>query len=263
MGEARIWRMVVPPAEHARPGHVRDVEDDRAAVDVADPGPVGPAGVDVRVVRAKSGVELRVTRRGRLRVPVPRTGQPPATDLDRMRGLPDVDDAVELIVFRVPRLEVRRSARQMQIRAVDEPQMVHAPRVGPGGVEERDRPRLAGVGHVEELDTGRLHADAARLVRDHEQIAHEVQVVGPHVPVGQIGLDDDRGLPRIGHVHAGEVLRRGLVALPQHAPPVAGELDGHPLAAVPEAAQIVVAQQPHVLRQRAVLCHGSSPGPRS
>src|SRR2546422_74686 len=122
----------------------------RPPVDVADPGPVGPAGVDVGVVGAKSGVELRVTSRGRLRVAVPRTGQPPATDLDRMRDLPDVDDAVELVVLRVPGLEVRRSARQMQIGAIDEPQMVHAPRMGPGGVEERDRPRLARVRHVEE-----------------------------------------------------------------------------------------------------------------
>jgi hypothetical protein len=155
-----------------------------------------------------------------------------------------------------------RAAREVQIRAVDEPQMVHAARVRPGRVEERDRARLARVGHVEELDAGRLRAGATRLVGHDQQIAHQVEVVRAHVAVGQIGLDDDRRLARIRHVHRGEVLRRRFVAEPQHAPPVARELDGHALAAVTEPAEVVVAQEPHVLREGTVRCHGSSPSAR-
>src|SRR6267142_531103 len=261
--EAGVRWVIVPPAQHARPGHVRDVQDDRSAVDIADPRAIGPARIDVRVVGAVAGVELRMTRRRRLRVAVTRAGEPPAPHLDGTRGLADIDDTVELIVLRIAGLEVRRTAGQMQVSAIDEPQVVHAARVRPGGVEERDRARLARIGHVEELDARRLHANPARLIRDDQQIAHEVQVVGAHVAVGQIGLDDDRGLPWIRHVHGGEVLRRRLVAEPQHPPPIAGQLDGHALPAIAEAAQIVVAQEPHVLRQGTVLCHGSSPGPRS
>ena len=239
--------------------HVRDVEHDRPAVDVADPGAVRPARIDVRVVGAEPGVELRMASRRGLGVAVARAGQPPAADLDRLRRLPDVDDPIELIVLRIARLEVRRAGGQVQVGPVDEPQVVHAPRVRPGGVEERDRARLARVGHVEELDSGRLHADPAGLVGDDQEVAHDVQVVRAHVAVGQIGLDDHRGLARIGHVHGGEVLGRRLVAEPQDPPAVAGELDGHALSAVAETAQIVVAQEPHLLREGAVLCHGSSP----
>ena len=122
--------------------------------------------------------------RRRLGVAVAGAGKPPAPDLGRTRGLPDIDDAVELIVLRIARLEVGRAAGQVQIGPVDEPQMVHAARMRAGGVEERDRAGLAGIGHVEELDAGGLHAGPGRLVRDHQQITHEVEVVRAHVAVG-------------------------------------------------------------------------------
>ena len=42
VGEAREGRVVVPAAHEAGPRHVGNVEDDGAAVEVSDPGSVGP-----------------------------------------------------------------------------------------------------------------------------------------------------------------------------------------------------------------------------
>jgi hypothetical protein len=76
----------------------------------------------------------------------------------------------------------------------------------------------------------------------------DVEGVRPHLAVGQIGLGDHGGLLRLGHVHRRDVLRRRLVGEPQHAAAVPGELDGHALAAVAEAVQLVVGQELHVAR---------------
>ena len=63
---------------------VGDVEDHRTAVDIADVGAVGPLREDIRIVRAKAGIELRVEPlRRRRRVAFARTRKPPAADLDR------------------------------------------------------------------------------------------------------------------------------------------------------------------------------------
>src|SRR6267142_5196360 len=70
-----------------------------------------------------------------------------------------------------------------------------------------------------------------------------------------LSLHDALPIARLGHVHGGHVLRRGLMRQPQHAPAVAGELDAHAFANVPEAVELVVAQEPHVLGKIG-LCHG-------
>src|SRR5206468_2704234 len=107
-----------------------------------------------------------VTDRRRLGVAVARAREPPAADLDGLRRIPHVDDLVELVVLLVPRLEVGGAARTVDVAAVDEPEMVGAPRVRSRPVEEADRARAGGILHVEELDAGGGEADAARLVRD-------------------------------------------------------------------------------------------------
>ena len=105
---------------------IRDVEDDRPAVQVADPRPVGPLRVHVGVVRAEAGVERRMAHRRWFHVAIASAGQPPAPHLRRPRGLADVDDAVALVVLRVAGLEVGGAARHVDVGAVDEPEMVHA-----------------------------------------------------------------------------------------------------------------------------------------
>jgi hypothetical protein len=197
-------------------------------------------------VGAKAGVEDGMTGRRRFGVAVARAGQPPAPDLDRPRGLADVHDAVALIVLRVARLEIGGAAGDVDVGAVHEPEMVDATGVRSGGVEERHGAGLAGVGDVEDLEAGRLQPDRLGLIGDDEQIAGKVERVRAHVAVGQIRLEDDGRLARIGDVDRGDVLRRRLVRQPEHAPAVARELDDHALADVAEPAEVVLREQRHV-----------------
>ena len=105
---------------------------------------------------------------------------------------------------------------------------------------------MPGIGDVEDLEPGRREASGLRLVGHDEQITRHIERVRAHVAVGQVGLEDDRGLARIGDVDRGDVLRRRLVREPQHPAAVARELDDHALAHVAEAAEVVLREQPHV-----------------
>ena len=136
MGETRERWMVIPAGEWTRPRHIRDVEDDGAAVDVAHVRPVRASRVDVGVVGPEARVELRVAGRRRLRVTVACAGQPPPADLCRPRRDPHVHDPVALVVLRVARLEVGGAACDVDEASIHEPQMVDAPRVWTGRVEE-------------------------------------------------------------------------------------------------------------------------------
>ena len=100
------------------------------AVDIAEIGAVGPLGIDVGVVRAEAGVgTLRMALRRRLAVALLRAGQPPAADLDRLGGVLDVDDPVELVVLRDGSAEVGRAGAHMDVFAVGKPQLMDAARV--------------------------------------------------------------------------------------------------------------------------------------
>jgi hypothetical protein len=84
--------------------HVGNVEDDQPAVDIAKIGAVRPLGIDIGVVRTEAGIgTLRVALGRRLAVALAGPGQPPAADLDRLGGVFDVDDPVELVITRVAR----------------------------------------------------------------------------------------------------------------------------------------------------------------
>jgi hypothetical protein len=74
----------------------------------------------------------------------------------------------------------------------------------------------------------------------------------------KVGLQDHRELARVGDVDGGQRLRRRLVGDPEHPPAVARQLDGHPLAAVAEAAELVMGEELHVLRR--LIRHGHLPG---
>ena len=195
---------------------------------------------------AEAAVEDGVTHRRRLGIAVARAGQPPTPDLRGTRGLADVDDAVALIVLRIAGREVRGAPAQVDVGAVHEPEVMDTAGVRPRGIEEGDGARAPGVADVEDLEPRRLEADPGRLVGDDEEVAGEIQRVRAHVGVRQVGLEDDRGLGGLRHVDGGDVLRRGLVGQPQHAPAVARELDHHALAHVAEAAEVGVGEQPHV-----------------
>src|SRR5258706_189015 len=115
---------------------VGNVEDHGTAVDIADISAVRPLRENVGVVCAKARIELGVESRWwRRTVAFARTRQPPAADLGWPLVVADVDDAVELVVERMPRLKVRGAARHVHEFAVDEPQRVHAARMPPGGIE--------------------------------------------------------------------------------------------------------------------------------
>src|SRR5439155_12074187 len=93
---------------------VGNVEDHRTAVDIADVGTVRPLRKNVGVVCAKAGIELWIEPPRRRRViAFARSRQPPASHLGRLRRVANVDDAVELIVVRMPWLEVGGTARHM------------------------------------------------------------------------------------------------------------------------------------------------------
>src|SRR5690606_30944903 len=137
--------------------------------------------IDVGVVRAVARVELGHAPDRRLAVAFARAGIPPAADLGRLRRVAHVDDAVELVVLRVARLEVRRAGSHVDRLAVDEPQAVRATRVRPGGVEVHDRARLLGLAYVEQLEPRRLHADLLGLVGNGQDVARDLERVGAHL----------------------------------------------------------------------------------
>ena len=86
------------------------------------------------------------------------------------------------------------------------------------------------------------------MIGDDEQVADEIERVGAHPVVGQIGLRHHRRLLGIGDVDGGDVLRRRFVGDPQDAPAVATALDSHPLAAVAEAVERMLSEQLDVAR---------------
>ena len=139
--------------------------------------------------------------------------------------------------------------------AVDEPQLVDAERARPLARIMRDRLGIQGIGDVEQLDAGGIHVEPGiaeplgphGLVCDGQDVATEIERVGPHLAVGKLGLDDDFGFPRVGHVDAGEILGRALVGEPHDASPAGELLDRHALADATVAGQRVVADQFHVV----------------
>jgi len=124
----------------------------------------------------------------RHRVAHPSAGQPPAADLLGLSGLAHIDDAIELVVGWMRRLEVGRARGHVNVLAVDEPHGVHAARVFPGGVEMRDELGRLGLADVEQVETRGLHVDRARLVRDRHDIADHIQGIRAHFRVRQLGL---------------------------------------------------------------------------
>ena len=217
---------------------VGNVHHEHAGIEIGEIEPVGTLRVDVGVVRAVALVERRslVARRRRLVVALARAGQPPAADLDRLRRVLHVEAAVELVVERVVRFEVRRAGAHVNVLAVAEPQLVHAARIRPRAVHERDRLRVLRLGDIEQLEARRLLADLLGLVGDRQDVAGELERIGAHERLRQVGLAHHLGLARIGYVDGGEILRRALVREPDDAPSVRRDLHRHAFAHAAEAA---------------------------
>src|SRR5262249_31408721 len=207
---------------------------------------IRPGRVDVGVVRAKPAVEVRMPGWWRLRVALARARQPPPADPDRARRPAHVHDAVGLIVPPIARGEVRCAAGAMRGRAVHEPQMMYAARGGTGRIEERDGAWTAGIRDVVDLESGRLRSSQARLVGDDEEIAHQIERVRSHLAMREVRLEDHLRRARIADVDRGHILRRRLMSEPQYAAAVPRDLDDHALAAVAEAAEIVMGEEPHL-----------------
>ena len=173
-------------------------------------------------------------------VALARARQPPTADLQGLGGIAHVEGAVELVVERVGRLEVRRPGGHVHRLAVAEPQLVHAARAGAGSVDDGNRLGGLGSGDVEQLEARRLLAVPLHLVGNRHDVADRLQRVGAHVGGRQVGLHDDLGRARVGDVDGSEVLRRALVRQPQDAPTVPGDLDRHALAHAAKAVELVM-----------------------
>ena len=180
MHEAGVGRRVGPGRDFLRVRLVGNVEDVHAAVDIGEVAAVRPLRIDVAVVRAVALVE-RVARRRRHVVALLRARHVPAAELDRLRRIAHVDAAIELVVLRMRRHEVRRARRHVHVFAVAEPELMHAARMRARAVEERDRFRIFRIGDVEQLHAGRLQALLLGLVGDRHQVAAGFQRVRAHV----------------------------------------------------------------------------------
>src|SRR5207302_2469663 len=105
-------RRILPATDELGVRLIRNVQNHRTAVDITDIGAIRPLRKNIGVVRAKASVELRIEPlRRRRAVAFARAWKPPAADLDGSRPIAHVDDPIELIVVRMPRLKVCGSAR--------------------------------------------------------------------------------------------------------------------------------------------------------
>ena len=116
----------------------------------------------------------------------------------------------------------------------------------PRRVEMGDALRRFGRRDVEEIEAGGLHVYGARLIRDGHHVPDDVERVGAHLRVREVGLDDHLRRARVGDVDRGEVLRRRLVREPQDTAPVARSLYRHAFSHPAEALQFVMGEQVHV-----------------
>ena len=244
---------MVPVRHHLDVGRVADVEHDGATVDVTHVGTVGPLGEDIGVVGTEASVELgrQARRRGR-HIALARAGVPPATLFIGLGRVGDVDDAVDLVVLGVARLEVRRARGDVHGLAVHEPDRMHTPRMRARAVEVRKQARLFRLTDVVDVEAGRLGTELLDLAGHHHDVAHHVQRVGAHLHVRQLGLHDHPRVLRVADVDTREVLGRRFVRHPQDATAVVGQLHGDAFAHATEALQLVVREQFHVVRHRLV-----------
>ena len=128
----------------------------------------------------------------------------------------------------------------------------------------RDQFRVFGGADIEKINTRRLHprvlanvvgvvrvaAAAADLIAHGHHVADDVERIGAHFVVGQVGLNDYFGIARVGNIHPREILGRRFVRQPQYAPAALCRLHVGAFTEAPEAAELVVREQLHVERQR-------------
>ena len=122
----------------------------------------------------------------------------------------------------------------------------------------RDELRLLRHADVEQVETRGRQPRRLRLVGNRHHVADDVERIRAHLRVRQLGLDHDPRGARIGHVDAGEVLRRRFVREPQDAAAVARELHRHALADAAEALQLVMGEKAHVERERLIGARSGS-----
>jgi hypothetical protein len=176
---------------------------------------------------------------------------PPAAGFDRLRRIADVDDLVDLVVLHVVRLEIRRAGRNVHELAIHAPHAVDAVGMRARGVVVRDLAGLFGLADVPDREARRLvrRLDAADLVRNDHQVADDLDRIRAHLAVREVGLNDDFRLLRVGHVDAGEVLRRAFMAEPHDAAAVLGLVHPHAFADAAKAVELVLRNELHVERK--------------
>src|SRR5688500_16950994 len=101
MCHAGEGRMMIESADQARTAKVRDIEDQRAAIDVAHVCAIWPFRIAKRVMWSEPVVVNRVTLRRGDRITLTLTWHPPAADLPGLCAILQVHDHVELVIARV------------------------------------------------------------------------------------------------------------------------------------------------------------------
>ena len=110
MRKAEVRRAIAPARDHLGMRLVADVHDERAVIQIPDVGTIGPLRIDADVVRAVAAVKLGVAWHRRFGVAYLRARILPAARFDRLRGIAYVNDAVNLMIFGITRLMIRRAA---------------------------------------------------------------------------------------------------------------------------------------------------------
>src|SRR5579884_1417846 len=233
MSEAGHRGMRVPATDHPGLLWIRDVEDDRSAIDPRGVGPVGSTGQDVHVVQTIAVIEPRMALQWRLARR--HAWNPPAPDLPRALRVLEIDDHVDLVVPRVGGDKVGHPRRQMSVASIHEPDEVTPARGGAGGIEEGDLTETLRLGGVINGDSGRRLAELLGLTRDNEEVTAHRKGVEAYMLVFSRYLGDHADVAGIGHIYHAHADWAALVSQIGDTTPVGELLNSDALSHGPEA----------------------------
>ena len=159
------------------------------AVDIAEIGAVGPLRDRRWCCAARKPASnlcrdgARAAARRRLRACRAATSGPTSTGFD---GIAHVDDAVELVVLRVARLEVRRAGAMWTYSPSTNHSWWTPRECGPEASKNEIDFGVFGHADVEQFEARRLSCRAClHLVGDRHQVADDLERVGAHLRLRQ------------------------------------------------------------------------------
>ena len=111
--------------------------------------------------------------------------------------------------------------------------------------------------NVVELDAGRFHAYVRGLVGHAQRVANDIQRIGAHVLVRQLGLHHHFHVARIANIDAGKILGGGFMRDPQDPPAVRSELQVDALAQPTKTVEFVLPEMLEIPDQG--ICGAGAP----